>query len=202
MNDHPKDAIIENVEQITSLQELNRTIHVITIKGWLALVFVALFCLAAILWAISGRLPVTVNGKCVALYEEDGVRLKILGFLPLFSGQQVEKGMAAKISLDAADSSIYGEIEGVVQDVIPFPVNAEDPAVLQIPSSSLRNYLTQGPLPTILVVIEPIYDPETPSRVKWTSKTGPLKPVLEGSVGNVDIILKTIKPISYVIPKI
>lgn len=194
--EEPNDTILQNVEQITALQELHKSIRVITIKGWLSLVFIALFFFGALFWSFVGKLPITVEGKGIILQDQT-----IFGFFPLFSGQQIQNGMRATVSLDSVDTSHFGRIEGVVKKIYHYPVNEEDAVMQEVPSASLREYLIQGPVPTILVVIEPLRDSRAATGLQWTSKTGPKGPILEGSVGQVEITLKTIKPINYVIPK-
>ncbi|HSX14258.1 MAG TPA: hypothetical protein VLE96_07575 [Chlamydiales bacterium] len=190
-NRSQSDTILRNVEEITALQELHKSARVISINGWVALVFVAaLFC-GILIWSFVGRLPVTVNGKGILLQDQ-----AILGFFSLYSGQQIKAGMHATVSLDSVDSSRYGRIEGIVRHVPTYPVSADD--LQQVPSRSLREFLTGGKLPTIMVEIEPIRNDQG---LQWTSKKGPSGKLLEGSVGEVEVTLQIIKPIHYVIPK-
>ncbi len=196
-----KDVIVKGAEQIASLQELHKTIQVITIRGWVALLFVLVFSFAAVCWAFVGKLPVAVDGKCI-LIEEAPKQYAIYGFLPLFSGQQVKAGMQVNIALDSVDASRYGKIEGIVREVITYPVSAGDPILDKIPSASLRHYFTEGDLPTIMIVIEPTLDSTAKTGLKWTSVHSPSGPIPNASVGEAQIILRTIRPISYVIPEI
>lgn len=190
----------ETLEQIASVEDLHRTLDVVSIKGWVAVLFFVLLAVGTVVWAIAGSLPVTASGKCIALPE--GENLKILAFLPLFSGHQIRAGMGAKAALDTVNTGRYGMLEGVVKEVLPYPVSASDPLLEEIPSPSLRDYLVKGELPTILVVIEPYVDTTSPSGFKWTSKRGPATLITPGSVGQVQITLQMIKPISYVIPSL
>ncbi len=197
-----QDAISRGIEQITSLEDLYKTVRIITIKGWSALIFIALFAIAAVIWSFLGTIPITVTGKCVAVYENNTSKITILGFIPLSSAEQIQPGMKTMVALDSFDSSVYGIIEGTVSEISAYPVDPHDERLQIIPSLPLKEYLTEGKLPTILITIDPISDPQTPTQIKWTSKEGPLTPINAGSVGTVQIILNTIKPISYVIPKI
>lgn len=186
------DTILKNVEEISALQELHKSVRVITIKGWVALVFIAVFFVAVIFWSFVGQLPVTVVGKGILLQNEE-----ILGFFPLYSGQQIKTGMHATVSLDSVDASRYGRIEGIVKEVSIYPISADD--LQQIPSQSLRQFFTAGKIPTIQVVIEPV---RTETGLQWTSKRAPKGPLLDGSVGEVEVTLKIMKPINYVIPQV
>jgi hypothetical protein len=201
-DEEPKDTTLASIEQITSMEDLHKTLRIVNIRGWLSFAFIALIVVAAIVWAFVGRLPVSVTGKCVVVHGENGFPLTILGFVPLLSGQQIHPGMEAKILLDSIDTARYGMIEGRVQEISSYPIDAKTSVLQQIPSASLREYLTEGSAPTTLLVIEPVLDPQTVSGLKWTSKTGPPTPVTEGSIGEAIVILKTLKPISYVIPQL
>ena len=191
-----KDTILEGAEQISSIQELHKTIQVITIRGWVALAFVFLFSIVSLFWAFAGRLPISVDGKCILIEEST-----VYAFFPLFSGQQVKEGMEGYISLDSIDSSKFGKIEGVVRQVISYPVSLDDPLMKEIPSNSLRKYLLEGSVPNILTVISLQKDPETKSGLKWTTTKGPRGSIPKGSVGEAQVILRTVKPISYVLPE-
>ncbi len=189
------DTILKNVEEITAFQELHKSARVITIKGWIALVFAALFFVCVVVWAFIGKLPIIAAGKSILLENQ-----RVLGFFSLYSGQQIQKGMYATVSLDTVDSARFGRIKGVVREVSIYPVSAND--LLEIPSQPLRGYLTAGKLPTIMVEIELLKDEKTKTGLQWTTQTGPQEPLLEGSVGEAEVTLKIIRPINYVIPKV
>lgn len=128
--------------------------------------------------------------------------LKVLGFVSLYSGQQIKPGMDVKISLDTVNTAKYGTIRGKVEQVLIYPVDLEGYYSQKIPSESLRKYLINGPLPTILVIITPILDEDTISRFAWTSKTGAPIHIEPGIIGAFRVTLDSITPISYVLPSI
>lgn len=127
---------------------------------------------------------------------------KILGFFSLFSGQQIQPGMEARITLDTVSPERYGMVKGVVKEVLPYPIGLFDSYMQHIPSKSLKEYLIDGSLPTILVVIAPILNPAAPSGFQWTSKQGPPLQIRSGTVGEARVILENVRPISYVIPSL
>lgn len=192
-----QDTIVEGAEQISSLQELHKTIQVISIRGWIALFFAFVFVVIALVWAFVGKIPIAVDGKCILLEKGTGESV-VYGFFPLYAGQQVVEGMKGYISLDTIDPNKYGKIEGAVLRIRPFPVSEGDEALEIIPSTSLRHYFTEGELPTIMVEIQPLKDG---GKFKWTSANGPTFPIPNASVGDAQIILKTVRPISYVLPE-
>ena len=197
---HSEDRIYQGITQISSLEDLHRAPRVITVKGWISLAFLALLAVLGVAWSWMGTIPIVVTGPGVFLHKENSPP-SVMGFVPLFSGEQVRPGMRALVTLDAIDSAVYGMMEGVVTKVYPYPVSAQDELLDPIPSSRLREYLTQGEIPILLILIEPVADSQTPSGLRWTSKQGPFGTITDGSVGQVDVVLKQVRPISYVIPQ-
>lgn len=128
--------------------------------------------------------------------------LKIFGFAPLYSGQQIKPGMDVKMTLDTINVAKYGMIRGKVEEVLSYPTDIESYYVQKIPSQSLREYLVSGPLPMILVIVSPVLDEHTQSGFAWTSKEGAPVYIEPGMIGAFRVTLETIKPISYVLPSI
>ncbi|MCA9266234.1 MAG: NHLP bacteriocin system secretion protein, partial [Planctomycetales bacterium] len=52
----------ESLERARSPEELDRLLVVVDRKAWLSLLVLGGLCLAALLWSIFGRIPITVNG--------------------------------------------------------------------------------------------------------------------------------------------
>ncbi len=128
--------------------------------------------------------------------------LRILGFLPIFSGQKVKVGMEVLTTIENANPEKYGLLCARISDIFPYPIGPEERYMQKIPSKALLNYLTDsGNIPTLLIIATPILDPSTPSQLKWTSKEGPPAMIFPGSIGNMQITLDNVKPISYVFPK-
>jgi len=126
--------------------------------------------------------------------------LKIYGFLPLDTGQLIRPGMTAHAALNAVNASRYGMLEGVVKDIFPYPISPSDFYLRKIPSDRLREYLIEGKEPAFFIVIEPLKDPESITRLRWTSKKGPPEKLHPGMLGEVLIHLADERPISFLIP--
>jgi len=191
----------DSVEYIASIEHLDKALTVVTIKGWLFLLFSIILSVGIVVWAFLGVIPVAVSGKAI-VFNSNSSSLEIYGFISLLEGPSIQPGMEARCALNAVDSSVYGMIKGVVKQVLPYPVSVGDPFMQQIPSESLRQYLVKGELPSMLVVIDPILDTKTFSGFAWTSGDGPSIHVEPGMIGSVFITVDKIKPISYVIPTI
>ncbi len=197
----PKDTILRGIEQITSLEDLYKTVRIITIRGWVAIIFIALFAISSMTWSFLGKLPITISGKCVVVQDQSSQELTIFGFVPLFGSEEIHPGMKAMVTLDSINSSIYGIMKATVLEISRYPVDPLAPQLDSIPSMPLKEYLTQGKAPVTLLIIKPIVDPKT-DQIQWTSKKTPPTPISDGNVGMVQVILNVIKPISYVIPEV
>lgn len=134
--------------------------------------------------------------------QVDPENLKILVFVPLFLEQQIKPGMVALAELDIADSEKYGRIQGKVEEIVPYPIDESDLFLQKIPSISLRKYLLEGPVPSVMVIVNPDKDPASPSGLKWTSKVSPPNKVQPGTIGEAIITLENVEPIRYLIPSI
>jgi len=195
----------QTVEYIASVEHLDKALTVVGIKGSLFLLFCVLLSICVIVWAVLGKIPIFIKGKGILFDTEhvygkaDPSTLKIYCFLPLMDAVSIQPGMKAKMAIDSIDVSAYGMIQGVVKEISPYPVSLSDPLLKEIPSESLKEYLIDS-IPMKLITIDPILNSSTVSGFDWDKKSGPPKPIESGMTGTVDITLKNVRPISYVIP--
>lgn len=66
--------------------------------------------------------------------------MKVLAFVPLYLGQEIHEGMKVLVSPDTIDSSRFGMLEAVVEQVSPYPISSSDYVMQKIPSESMRQY--------------------------------------------------------------
>jgi len=124
---------------------------------------------------------------------------QIFGFFSIAKGDQIHPGMQAQITFDSVRTEIYGKMKGIVKEVLPFAANPQGNILRSIPSQPLREYLSKEGA-TVVVVIEPTLDPQTPSGYKWTIKEGPPYRIHVDSVAQVKVFLDERRPITYLIP--
>lgn len=191
----------QTIEYIASVEHLDKALTVVSIKGWLFLLFSILLGVSVLVWSFVGTIPITIDGKA-ALLTTEGQSFKIYGFFSMLEGARIQPGMEVKIAFNTIKTSQYGMMKGVVKEVDLFPVSVNDPAMMEIPSESLREYLVAGKMPNLLVAIDPTRDPKTVSGFAWTSQEGPPIQVEAGMIGTAKVNLEQIKPISLVIPTI
>lgn len=74
-NQMPQDSIFrENaLAKLSSPEQLDQLIIITDKRGWLAILAVGLILIAALLWAVWGRLPIVVSGRGI-LIAEGGIR--------------------------------------------------------------------------------------------------------------------------------
>ncbi len=126
-------------------------------------------------------------------------RDRVYSFFSIEKGDQIKPGMRAHIMFEAVRSEIYGKMEGVVLEILPYAASSQGAIVKSIPSEKLREYLTKGEAP-VVVVIEPLLDKATQSGYQWTTGRGPPYPILPGSIAQIEVFLEEKRPITYIIP--
>lgn len=128
-------------------------------------------------------------------YEDD----LIYSFFSIEEGDQIKPGMQAHIGFDSVRTEIYGKMEGVVKQILPFAANMQGDILRGIPSKSLREYLESNGA-TVIILIAPTPNPKTPSGYQWTTPEGPPYQIPFGSVAEVKVTLEQKRPLSYLIP--
>ncbi|MFO0425203.1 MAG: biotin/lipoyl-binding protein [Planctomyces sp.] len=103
----------DDADQLSSPDELDRLLVVVTLRGWIPLLTLLSLCVAAIVWGIFGRIPVTVSGHGILISPGNVKGLQAqsggqLAELDLRVGQRVEKGQ--KLGT-LSQSSLRTEIE-------------------------------------------------------------------------------------------
>lgn len=125
--------------------------------------------------------------------------LKILGFVPFYPGENLKKGMIARLGFSSIKLSSYGSVEGNVGEVFPYMPDMESYYMEMLPSLVLREYLTD-PLPQKMFLVNPQLNPVNPTGLSWTKGMGPPEPIQAGEIGNLQIEISYVRPISYLFP--
>jgi len=143
------------------------------------------------------------KGSIVVWGEQDTdkiYKLLIYGYFSTPENQRILPGMIAEVKLNDVDDKLYGKLFARVIRVWKFPSSTEEMFKV-IGNKTLVNYLAQRQQTApIQVLLEPLYDPNTPTGFLWTSKLGPPFIISSGSVGEVTVLLETKRPIEYVFP--
>jgi len=122
----------------------------------------------------------------------------IYGFFPVEKGKRILPGQQMQISLSTVESQEYGYLLGTVQEVSDYAVSKDSIAKV-IHNKELVDYLAGDVSAVFQVLITPDKNPST-GAYKWTSNKIPPVPITTGTVGNLQAIVKRIRPIYFIIP--
>lgn len=124
--------------------------------------------------------------------------MRVVGFVPLAAGKQVNAGLEVRIAPTFIKVEDFGFMLGKVVSVSTLPATPEEIQRIVANDALARQYIDMNPFQ---VVIEPTAA-ETPSGFKWTSSSGPPVEVGSGTDCVVQVVVEKRKPISYVIPSV
>jgi hypothetical protein len=124
---------------------------------------------------------------------------EILAFIPYALSDLIKPGMDAQVSVNVFSNVDYGMIKAKIRYVSYYPIDPDSPLLKKIPSKSLRQYFAGGE-PVVLVILDPLLNPDFPSGFQWTSKKGPGVKILPGTLGFARVIIKEVPPISFILP--
>lgn len=184
----------DSLEKLTSPEELQERLVLISFKNWIAAAVIAFLTICMVVWSIVARINVFADGEAVVLGKE------IYGLVPFEAGAEIRKGMAVQISLASADVKKYGYLQGTVKEVFPYLEPVQEP-LSKLPLKEIQEYISLQ-RPYVIFTIEPIKDPNTATGYRWTTKLGPPFPITERTIGNVQVVIDKKRPISYLIPGI
>jgi hypothetical protein len=126
---------------------------------------------------------------------------KIFAVFPRQAGELIQEKMSVQLTFNSVNSQKYGQLFGTVTKVFPYFSSLDQGPLRRLPSDELRTYLEQGEIGAVIVAIEPITDPSTPTGYKWSTLEGPPFALPEGSIGTAKVVTEVKRPISYLIPE-
>jgi len=139
-----------SLEKLTSPDQLNQRLQVVTFRGWIGLLVMAILVVAILFWAFLGSIPVIVEGRGVFFDPNKTVlvRSEIQGTVSRIfvrSGDFVEQGtelMALKnhdISTDLFEKQILiTSLENYLETNPKLPANEQDDIRRQIVSEKAK----------------------------------------------------------------
>ena len=125
-------------------------------------------------------------------------KLEALLFVPATEGKKIEQGMAIDINPGTVKREEHGSVLGIVTFVASYPASYEGMASL-LGNEQLARTLSAAGAPMV-VRADLIPDTDTPSGYKWSSGKGPAAPLHGGVICTGEVVVKTARPISLVIP--
>lgn len=146
----------------------------------------------------AGRL---VNaGDSILSLEQTNKDLSGTIWISASEGKGVKPGMTVQLVPSAVKQEEYGFLLGKVLSVSPYPSTTKGIKNLLENDILINTIEKQGP--SVAVDVQLIEDGRTPSGYKWTSSKGPDIRLSSGTMCSANVITRTVRPISLVIPMI
>jgi hypothetical protein len=197
MSDDAQNSIFrqESLERLSSPEQLDQLIQVVTPKSWLPLATLGSLVFLLMLWSIFGRIPITATGKGVLVYANNSSNdLVSLSYFKSGEGEQIQPGTRIMIVPDTAISERSSGIWARVKEIATPTVTTLE-AARQIEKSDTG--LASG---TVEVVAELEHDSSTASGYKWSSMAGQHLKIIPGTTTTVHLTLAEKSPITFIFP--
>ena len=174
----------EALEQISSPEQLDQLIQVVTLKDWLPLASIGFLVALALIWSIVGRIPVFVEAKGLLVQgsnaqhsdaqptdQFDPQQLMSVSYFPIASGKQIHPGDRILILPETASSDEFGGMEATVAQVSPYPVTQAS-ALERVNGNQELAALVYTPA-SIEVISKLTPDAATATGYHWAMSNGP-----------------------------
>ncbi len=193
----------EALEQISSPEQLDQLIQVVTLKDWLPLASIGFLVALALIWSIVGRIPVFVEAKGLLTQitdaqSSDSQSLLSVSYFPIASGKQIHPGDRILIIPETASADEFGGMEATVTEVSPYPVTQAS-ALTQANGNQELAALVYTPA-SIEVTSKLTLDTATATGYHWAMSKGPDQKLSSETPTRARVTLSERAPISFVFP--
>lgn len=113
-----------SLERVSSPEQLNDYIKVTNPSLIAMLIGIFTILAAGAIWIFSGGIPKTVDMQGVIAKDISNSK-KVYCYVPIATSKRLKEGMSARISLEYAQSSEYGYINGEILNISDDVVTAE-----------------------------------------------------------------------------
>lgn len=191
------------LDKLQSPQQLDKIIIVTRPSVWISIIGVCLIIVAALIWAVTGTIPYTVEAEGIFISSEgtaaegDQEDVVIL-YVPVSSGKSIEVGMEVKIYPTTVSDQEYGHMEAVVTDVEEYVTSKEEMLNLLGNELLADSFLEDGAVVSVTCQLKS--DPGTESGYYWSADKGSEVTLTRGTLVSADIITDEKAPISLLIP--
>lgn len=197
------------LEKLASPEQLDRMIVLTPPTFWLAMAGAVGIILAALLWSVFGRLPVTVQAQGILLSTQavaqvypaagtvDQDQLAVC-YLPLSSGKQIAAGMELVLCPTAVNEQEYGHMEATVLWVDDYATDLSQIQALLGNDLLVESFVQQGPVVAVLCQLRA--DDATASGYYWSGSRGAELTVTAGTPVEAQIVTRRKAPLALVLP--
>jgi hypothetical protein len=200
----------EALEQISSPEQLDQLIQVVTLKDWLPLASIGFLVALALIWSIVGRIPVFVEAKGLLVQATDPQsqanpiqanttpQLISVSYFPIASGKQIQPGDRILIIPETASSDEFGGMEATVTEVSAYPVTQAS-ALKRVNGNQELASLVYTPA-SIEVISQLTPDSATATGYHWAMSKGPEQKLSGETPTKARVTLSERAPISFIFP--
>ena len=182
------------LDKLSSPEQLDKMIRVTPPMFWVAAIGGGLILIAATLWAVFAKLPVTVASSGVISVTDDTVYC----YVDANEGWKIKDGMPVEVYPSSVGAQEYGHMDATVT-VVDDHVASRQEVVSALQNVSLaESLLMSGPVIGFRVKLEK--DKDTTSGYKWSTKNGANVKVDSGILANVNVVVQEKSPISMIVP--
>lgn len=191
------------LERISSPDDLDEMIQIVSPKDWLVLVVLGALLALALLWSIVGRLPVMVEARGVLTSPPTHTgtvesALFNVSFVAIGSGQAIRPGMRVHVTPDAIERQRFGSITGEVVTVSERPTTMDEATSLTGSVTLAQELLGDGPRLAVIARLD--QDHRTQSGYHWSSSRGPRLGLNAGLTTSMRVMVERRRPITYLLP--
>ncbi len=126
--------------------------------------------------------------------------LEALVYFTVGDGKRVRSGQTIQITPDTVERERYGGIQGVVRSVGELPVTVDE-VTNQIGNHEIAAAIVGAGF-RVQVLAELSPDPETPTRLAWSSSRGPEEAITAGTTTTARVAVEERRPIDFVLPAV
>ncbi len=185
----------ESLERLSSPEQLDQLMQIVTPKSWLPLGALGALVLVGLIWSVVGRIPITVSGRGLIVQSDDPSGEMVgVTYFDKADGDRIQPGMDILL-LPSGVSEETGGIRGTVQTVAESPFQTLDDirAVKEAGESPLQD--------TQLEVIAALNtDDSTMSGLEMSSPSGAEMVIPAGKTVTAQVTVDHRAPIAFVFP--
>jgi hypothetical protein len=184
-----------SLERLSSPEQLDVMVQVVTPRLWLLLLPLLALLLAVLTWAVWGRVAATTSGRAL-LVDGAGGRLEAVVCLPAGAVSRVEPGMAVHLALDGVEPQQSGYLLGEVRAVADRTATHQDLHRLSDDNGVIARLSAAAPVVEVRVALLP----GDGGGVRWSIHSVRPPRALAGSEGRADIVTARVAPIAMLFP--
>jgi hypothetical protein len=194
MSEQSKTSIFrkESLERLSSPEQLDQLMQVVSPKSWLPLASLASIMALALVWGFLGRIPITAVGKGILVHPtQSSNELVGLTYFDIDEAEQIQPGMEIMLVPDLVGSE---QTDGLVARI----KSVSEPSVTTLDAARQSGITDQENSVEVVAELEP--DPATASGYRWSSTRGTRLTLAPGMSAIARITLAEKAPITFVFP--